>query len=209
MVDGIESGCWAGEPYKTPSLGVVSAHPLMVADGNHRVAAATAAGLDGLLALVTAGPGLRINAFHRVLVDTGFDADTLKEAWRGLGLEVREAPDALAPVLPGTVVVRCGDRSLFVELPRADAADPTPRIDHAVVENLLLHKALGLDPEGPHVRTLPDGRDPGPDAEAVLLLAPVPLDDVLAVHAAGGRMPRKSTYFTPKPRSGLLLADLG
>ena len=28
------------------------------------------------------------------------------------------------------------------------------------------------------------------------------------VHAAGGRMPRKSTYFTPKPRSGLLLADL-
>jgi uncharacterized protein (DUF1015 family) len=28
------------------------------------------------------------------------------------------------------------------------------------------------------------------------------------VHAQGRRMPRKSTYFTPKPRSGLLLADL-
>jgi uncharacterized protein (DUF1015 family) len=28
------------------------------------------------------------------------------------------------------------------------------------------------------------------------------------VHDAGKRMPRKATYFTPKPRSGLLLADL-
>jgi uncharacterized protein (DUF1015 family) len=36
----------------------------------------------------------------------------------------------------------------------------------------------------------------------------VPLADVLAVHRAGLRMPRKSTFFTPKPRSGLLLAEL-
>jgi uncharacterized protein (DUF1015 family) len=36
----------------------------------------------------------------------------------------------------------------------------------------------------------------------------VPYADVLAVHDQGRRMPRKSTYFTPKPRSGLLLADL-
>jgi uncharacterized protein (DUF1015 family) len=42
----------------------------------------------------------------------------------------------------------------------------------------------------------------------VLQLAPVPFADVLAVHRQGRRMPRKSTYFTPKPRSGLLLADL-
>jgi uncharacterized protein (DUF1015 family) len=38
----------------------------------------------------------------------------------------------------------------------------------------------------------------------VLLIAPVPMKEVLA----GTKMPRKSTYFTPKPRSGLLLADL-
>jgi len=38
--------------------------------------------------------------------------------------------------------------------------------------------------------------------------SPVPFADVLAVHRQGRRMPRKSTYFTPKPRSGLLLADL-
>ncbi|HEV2780421.1 MAG TPA: DUF1015 domain-containing protein, partial [Actinophytocola sp.] len=46
------------------------------------------------------------------------------------------------------------------------------------------------------------------DADAVIMLAPVPFDDVLAAHRAGRRMPRKSTFFTPKPRSGLVLADL-
>jgi len=38
-----------------------------------------------------------------------------------------------------------------------------------------------------------------------LLLNPTLVEDVVAVAAAGERMPRKSTLFTPKPRTGLLL----
>lgn len=38
-----------------------------------------------------------------------------------------------------------------------------------------------------------------------LLLRPTPADSVLAVARAGERMPRKSTLFVPKPRTGLLL----
>ncbi|WP_436496453.1 DUF1015 family protein [Actinokineospora sp. HUAS TT18] len=195
-------------PIRDAIMGVAAAQALLVADGNHRVAAAAAAKLDGILALVTAGPLLRIGAFHRVLVGTGLSLDAMVDAWRACGLVVRAAPDAPAPTVPGTVVVRHSGRSVVVELPPVDPAETLPRIDHAVVEDLMVHKALGVDPEGPCVRTLPNGRDPGADAEAVILIAPVPLDDVLAVHAAGERMPRKSTYFTPKPRSGLLLADL-
>ncbi|WP_322750494.1 MULTISPECIES: DUF1015 domain-containing protein [unclassified Frankia] len=41
-----------------------------------------------------------------------------------------------------------------------------------------------------------------------LLLNPTPAADVAAVAAAGERMPRKSTLFTPKPRSGLLIRPL-
>jgi len=77
-----------------------------------------------------------------------------------------------------------------------------------VVEEVLLAAALHLDPEGPNVQPLAAGRTPPPNTDAILELAPVPLATVLAEHAAGRRMPRKSTYFTPKPRSGLLLADL-
>lgn len=185
----------------TSLLDVVEAHPLMVADGNHRVAAAASAGLGGLLALVTAGPALRIGAFHRALTNTGYTAQELAQAWRAAGLHVREQPDAPTPTRPGTVVVRCPDNTLVVDLP--------PGLDHAVVEDTLLTEILHLDPEGNHVHPLATGRVPPPNTDAILELAPVPLATVLAEHAAGRRMPRKSTYFTPKPRSGLLLADLG
>lgn len=56
-------------------------------------------------------------------------------------------------------------------------------------------------------------RHDAPSAEAAaaehggtaLLLNPTPVEAVIAVAAAGERMPRKSTYFTPKPRTGLVL----
>ncbi len=38
-----------------------------------------------------------------------------------------------------------------------------------------------------------------------VLLRPTPVAAVAAVAAAGGRMPRKSTLFTPKPASGLVM----
>ncbi|MGH3758635.1 DUF1015 family protein [Actinophytocola sp.] len=188
-------------PERARLLAVAAENPLMVADGNHRVAAAAEAGLTGMLALVTAGPALRIGAFHRVLAGTGLTASDLEKAWRAEGLGVVRSDHADPPDQPGTVVVRCPRATLTVELPGG--------MDHAVVEERLLRAALGIDPEGPHVHALAADRPPPSTADAVLLLAPVPLETVRAVHAAGERMPRKSTYFTPKPRSGLLLADLG
>ncbi|HYQ67530.1 DUF1015 family protein [Actinophytocola sp.] len=184
----------------TSMLDAVEANRVMVADGNHRVAAAASAGLGGLLALVTAGPDLRIGAFHRALTNTGLTADDLAQAWRNAGLTVREQPDAPTPTTPGHTVVRCQQTTLVVDLPAG--------MDHAVVEEILLAEALHLDPEGRNVQPLAAGRTPPPNTDAVLELAPVPLTTVLAEHLAGRRMPRKSTYFTPKPRSGLLLADL-
>ncbi|MBW4717432.1 DUF1015 family protein [Saccharothrix obliqua] len=185
-------------PRQDALLAAAGAHPLLVADGNHRVAAAAAAGLTGLLALVTAGPDLRVGPIHRALVGTGLGVDDLAAAWRGIGLDVVEV-DASERPAPGVVVAVSGGRALRVTL-------PSTGVDHAFVESDLLERALGLDPESPRVRPVTDGVPL--DADALLLIAPVPVADVLAVHAAGGRMPRKSTYFTPKPRSGLLLADL-
>src|SRR5207247_446198 len=73
-------------PVRDELLAAARAHPLLVADGNHRVAAAAATGMDGLLAFLTAGPDLRIGAFHRVLIGTGLDAGALATAWRKVGL---------------------------------------------------------------------------------------------------------------------------
>jgi hypothetical protein len=189
-------------------LAAVARTSLLVADGNHRVAAAAASDRSSLLALVTGGPALRVGAIHRVLVGTGLTSEDLADAWRRAGLAVRAAPELGPPVLPGTVVVRASGADLFVALPGPKPGEPVPRIDHGLVERLLIAGALGIDPEGPQVRALPAGHPAGTDVDAVLQLAPVPFADVLTVHQQGRRMPRKSTYFTPKPRSGLLLADL-
>jgi hypothetical protein len=189
-------------------LSLAREQSLLVADGNHRVAAAAVAGRGSLLALITGGPRLQIGPIHRVLVGTGLGVPEMARRWREIGLDVRPTEDRTSPNTPGTVVVLSGAESLRVRLPAVDPAQPGPRIDHAVVELMMVQRALGVDPEGPSLRPLPVGRTPGADADAVLLLAPIPLADVLAVHAVGKRMPRKATYFTPKPRSGLLLAGI-
>jgi Protein of unknown function (DUF1015) len=183
---------------QTEVLELLQEQSLLVADGNHRVAAAG----PSLLALITAGPSLHIGAIHRVLVGTGLAADTVYRRWRDIGLTVTRGGDPTPR--PGVVVAVAGDERLRVVLP--DLGGPKPQIDHGVVEQVLVREALGIDPDGPSLRTLPAGR-PVPDG-ILIQLAPVPFDDVLAVHAEGRRMPRKATYFTPKPRSGLLLAAL-
>ena len=45
-------------------------------------------------------------------------------------------------------------------------------------------------------------------AELAVLIAPVTVDDFVAVNLARLKMPRKSTWFTPKARAGLVVADL-
>jgi hypothetical protein len=214
-------------------IDIAGRHPLLVADGNHRVAAAAASDPSGLLALVTSGPDLRVGAINRALVSTGLGPSDLFTAWRTAGLDVTETdvpetdvpetdvqgsdvPETgvtkkaitAPPEQPGTVLALAGNRALLVRLPPPAAGEPLPRIDHGVVEHVLIKQALGIDPAGPLVRAVPAGTPPPVDADAVLLLAPVPYRDVLAVHEQGRTMPRKATYFTPKPRSGLLLAGL-
>ncbi|MFB9610638.1 DUF1015 family protein [Kutzneria kofuensis] len=184
-------------------LELLQEQSLLVADGNHRVAAATG---SSLLALITGGPSLRIGAIHRVLTGTGLDADTVYRRWREIGLTVTRGGDAEPPSRPGVVVALVDGEVLRVVLP--DMGAETPQIDHGVVEQVLVKQALGIDPDGPSLRTLPAGRPVPAGADVLLQLAPVPFTDVLAVHAEGRRMPRKATYFTPKPRSGLLLAAL-
>ncbi|MGH3672991.1 MAG: DUF1015 family protein, partial [Pseudonocardiaceae bacterium] len=130
-------------------LAAVARGPLLVADGNHRVAAASAGERSSLLALVTGGPALHIGAIHRALVGTGLTAADLAHAWCRKGLTVR---DALGPpVRPGSVTARTPSGDLHVTLPALERGEPAPRIDHGLVERLLIAEALGIDPEGPQV----------------------------------------------------------
>jgi uncharacterized protein (DUF1015 family) len=104
-----------------------------------------------------------------------------------------------------------------VTLPRDPSASEVDNLDHALVERVVLRDALGLDPGDKRI-TYVGGDYPSAwlvgevdagRAELAVLIAPVTVDDFVAVNLARQKMPRKSTWFTPKARAGLVVAELG
>ena len=82
-------------------------------------------------------------------------------------------------------------------------------LDASVLHALVLGQLFGLSDSDPRVRY---AHDPAAAARAAersggvaLLMRPVDVSTVLAVAALGERMPRKSTSFGPKPRTGLVI----
>ncbi|MGH3429611.1 MAG: hypothetical protein ACRD3Q_00220, partial [Terriglobales bacterium] len=87
-------------------------------------------------------------------------------------------------------------------------------MDHAVIERELFGRVLGLEAEDSRITyvgggyptsRLVDEVESGRAAMTVFM-APIRIDDFIAVTHARQRLPRKSTWFTPKVRAGLVLA---
>ena len=87
---------------------------------------------------------------------------------------------------------------------------PTWRdLDVAVLEWLVMRRLLG----GAHARYVHTATEAAQqiasgEAGAALLLAPPPFSAVRAVAEAGESMPPKSTFFVPKPRTGVVIRPL-
>jgi uncharacterized protein (DUF1015 family) len=192
------------------------------------------AGSDAVLALVTPmGPGgLRVAAIHRVIPDLSLD-EAVAAAAAGFGTaEIPvTAPAAPEDVLTGVRrwiadpaetgfllsdgrrLVRLSDPSGAVlaavppEAPSAWRGLDVVLAHHGLLARLW-HRSddpesvLVAHTEEEALRTAADRR-----GVALLLRAPSPVD-VAAVARAGARMPRKSTLFVPKPRTGLVLRPL-
>ena len=84
-------------------------------------------------------------------------------------------------------------------------------LDVSVLHTLVVTALWGLPDDVDHVGYEHDVADAlaaaGRSAGTAVLLNPTPVEAVAAVAAAGERMPRKSTLFTPKPATGLLIRD--
>lgn len=193
-------------------LRIAAKHPLLVADGNHRIAAARESGVGGMLALITDGPDVRIGPLHRVVRDAGCSATEFEERCRRHGLTLRSSVDGASPVASGHLVVRLPDAVFEFDVPTTTELERVGR-DYWFAERVLLGEVLGLDPASSDVRCLPGSAIPErgvpADADGAVLLAPLAWDDVQEAVRLQQPTPRKSTHFTPKPRSGLYLADLG
>jgi uncharacterized protein (DUF1015 family) len=193
-----------------------------------RSAAPTAAEF-GLALLVDARRHpLRLGAIHRSVATLSWP-DALAAVRRGFR-SVRLLPDAGT----GTVLAELAAARQAADGPAfaltdgqaaALATEPDPvevragmpagrsalwrSLDASVAREVVLARLWGVDDSDPRVSYHHRADDAAARARgtagAALLLHPPEHADVLAIAARGERMPRKSTSFGPKPRTGLLM----
>ena len=122
-----------------------------------------------------------------------------------------------------TLLLIAGTRAVYLTL-RADAdlsaiAGPAVlrTLDVTVLHALVLEQALGIDRAAQEAQTylryIKDNEQAltaakQPDVQAVFMMNPTKVSQVMAVSEAGEVMPQKSTYFYPKIASGLVLNPL-
>jgi uncharacterized protein (DUF1015 family) len=185
-----------------------------------------------LMALTAADdPGLLVLPTHRIILRPTppdalarlrfrFDAEDVTDAGRAAAME-RLASLALETAFvalalePGRLhLLRLRDREGVEARMPAGQPDAWKRLDVNVLQYGVLRDIYGIDDDalsaggavtytqdaGEVERAVRDG-----DATAAFLLNATPVEHILAVADAGGRMPQKSTYFYPKLPTGLVM----
>jgi uncharacterized protein (DUF1015 family) len=175
-------------------------------------------------------PGLLVLPTHRIIHRPAVDLRAALERHFGLmPLPGADAADALAAlentparetafVLHGLgadpVLVTLHDRAGVESLMPAHESAAWMRLDVNVLQYGILQPAFGIDDAalaaGGAVTYTQDAADAfaavaSRAAGHAALLNPTPVEQVLAVSDAFGRMPQKSTYFYPKLPTGLVL----
>ena len=209
----------------------------LIADGHHRYAtyqerqrrrgASDGAGpWDRGLALVvdSSDYGPRVHAIHRVVRGLALPDAVARLAETAHATETDvERAEALAqlPAAGFAVVLTDGNRSYVLadRTGRLDEAAHRPgeppalaELDVSIVHRGLVESTWRLTDDVETVGYAHDVATAVADARAsggfAILLRATPVAAVAAVAAAGARMPRKSTLFTPKPASGLVMRRL-
>ena len=203
----------------------VSGQPVVIADGHHRfetslayrdeareaAGGATGGPADAVLTYVVelAEEQLTVLPIHRLLsgLPDGFD---LREALSSYFVVTPTGPvdPGILPAMIGQgflVLVEPGRTSVLTPIPEAMAGLrdlDTVRLDAALAE-LPAHDLVfqhGIDNV---VRAVERG-----DAQAGVLLRPATVKQITAIARGGERMPPKTTFFHPKPRTGVVFRSL-
>lgn len=202
-----------------------------IADGHHRGAAscricqeARAAGedvgiRDSFLAVIFPASRMQVLAYNRVVADTnGLAEDELVAALEAAGIVVGARQQRA--VLPGahrTVGMYAFGAWRVLRLPEpADDVAPRDLLDVSILQDLVLAPVLGIDDPTADARiSFVSGAE---GSEALERLAggagvafamhPTSVADLMAVSDADELMPPKSTWFAPKPASGLVIRQI-
>ena len=197
----------------------VAANPVLVADGHHRYEIGLAyqsetasPGSDRILALVVelAEEQLSVRAIHRVLrgLPEGFDLVAALEPFFEL-FETTTADDTiLARMDDAGALALVTPRGAWLLRPRATTVEAAGHD----LDSSRLDIALASLPE--HDLKFQHGWDlvtdfvVKGDADAAVLLRPATVEQIAGISHGGERMPPKTTFFYPKPATGLVFRSL-
>jgi uncharacterized protein (DUF1015 family) len=231
--EGVHHEVWAiTDPERIDAIArAVASAPLVLADGHHRFETACAyrathgdpPGSGAIMTLVVelADAELWVAPIHRLVrgapdlradLAGAFTVEPLPDPADGTD-EVAALEARMAETGALGLIDRSGPALLHGRPPALAAAlarEPAEvrDVDAAIFEALILPLVGDAALEFRHdARVLADAVRAG-DADAVVLLRPVSVPQIRAAAHAGVRMPQKTTFFAPKPRTGLVFRTL-
>lgn len=221
--DGLDQTVWMIDEAEDLDVlcAAFSSHDFYIMDGHHRAAAAgqllARVGEERggkMLCVAFADDRLNIEPFHRrVLITAELDVEPVAEALiDALDLTADATLEHELPA-PGHVGVHLDGQWWCGTMPPPLTDSPIDSLDPVRLQNQVIGPVLGIDPEqgAGQIRYFLDNADRAGLAQRIdrrnvlFLLRPLTAAEVFAVADAGLDMPPKSTYVTPKPRSGVFL----
>lgn len=199
--------------------------PLLLIDGHHRAESTRRVHLDPLapdvvvLGALFPDDELRLSSFHRLV--RGLDGQTPTEAVATLAESNPVEKVASAPqVGSGVIGMHAAGAWYRVDLGQAPQPESPEQLlaslDVSRLQSEILEPNFGIDQPGDTDRLMNIPGDQSMEmleqavAEAdgvAFVVEPLTLDQLAELAAAGLTVPPKSTFFTPKVRSGLFLRE--
>lgn len=208
------------DPERIELIGrAVAARPVLIADGHHRLAVArsfstgagsTLAEADRAMTYVAelTESQMSIEAIHRLVggVDPAVLEGALGAFYEPLGPVVLGPGTIVSMRRSGSICLVRPDRSTLLLRPKPGVFRNVRPFDSAQLAFALGSLDLEVGYQHGFEETLAGLTAPG--VVAAILINPVPLAQIRAVAENGELMPPKSTFFTPKLLTGLVLRDL-
>jgi len=224
--DGIRHTIWAIDKQMNKNIQetyqVIDA--LYIADGHHRAEAAVKIDDQGILAILFPADTLHIQAYNRIIKDTFEMSPDQFLAQLAKSFDVRKTQSA-AQAEPGQRgqfgLYLAGDWYQLVFDEKLRPADTLAALDVSILQDQVLQPLLGIDDPRSSDRIANVGGSLGlsglleqlqhfapADNGLAFALYPVQFDAFFRVADSRRLMPPKSTWFAPKPRSGMLIRPL-
>ena len=206
--DGVDHMLWAVEGHTDDIPAWLCDEELLIADGHHRYSVALAF-REEMRALQGQGPWdhmmmLLVDAaaedppvlpIHRVLLEGSPPLD---------GTAVRDLAEVLATLQDDRLTYGIAAREDGDVTHRVAVLKGDPPTVHALHEQVLADSPLRFVADAAVAEELVRSGD----GVAAFLLPPTRVDRIRTVIERGDRLPQKSTYFWPKPRTGLVMRPM-